>query len=83
MCQLSKNVAIVINMQLEITRRCAFFLILIINILYSNCQSSFFMVHNIEKNEYYCITDSTYALSWLDDEERLLESERSKLRQLK
>jgi hypothetical protein len=63
-------------MQLEITRRYMFFLILIINILYSNCQSSFFMVHNIEKNEYYCITNSTYALSWLTDEEGAEESER-------
>jgi hypothetical protein len=55
-----------------------FFLILVINVVYLNCQSSFFMVHNLKKNEYYCITNSTYALSWLADEKGTHESERGK-----
>jgi hypothetical protein len=55
-----------------------FFLILVINVVYLNCQSSFFMVHNLKKNEYYCITNSTHALSWLADEEETHESERGK-----
>jgi hypothetical protein len=33
------------------------------------------MVHNFKKNEYYCITNSTYALSWLADEKGTQESE--------
>ncbi|XP_068893268.1 receptor-type tyrosine-protein phosphatase F-like isoform X2 [Tenebrio molitor] len=43
-------------MQFEISRRYVFFLILVINVLYSSCQSNFFIVHNIEKNEYYLTT---------------------------
>jgi hypothetical protein len=50
----------------------------VINVLYSNCQSSFFMVHNLKKNEYYCITNSTHALSWLADEKGTQESETGK-----
>jgi hypothetical protein len=34
------------------------------------------MVHNLKKNEYYCITNSTHALSWLADEAETHESER-------
>jgi hypothetical protein len=33
------------------------------------------MVHNLKKNEYYCITNSTHALSWLADEKGTQESE--------
>jgi hypothetical protein len=65
-------------MQFEIAKRYVIFLILVINVLYSNCQSSFFMVHNLKKNEYYCITNSTHALSWLADEAETHESERGK-----
>jgi hypothetical protein len=63
-------------MQFEVTGVNVFFLILVINVVYLNCQSSFFMVHNLKKNEYYCITNSTHALSWLADEEETHESER-------
>jgi hypothetical protein len=65
-------------MQFEVTGVNVFFLILVINVVYLNCQSSFFMVHNLKKNEYYCITNSTHALSWLADEEETHESERGK-----
>jgi hypothetical protein len=65
-------------MQFEVTGVNVFFLILVINVVYLNCQSSFFMVHNLKKNEYYCITNSTYALSWLADEKGTHESERGK-----
>ncbi|XP_068893224.1 receptor-type tyrosine-protein phosphatase mu-like isoform X4 [Tenebrio molitor] len=62
-------------MQFEATGVNVFFLILVINVVYLNCQSSFFMVHNLKKNEYYCITNSTHALSWLADEKGTQESE--------
>jgi hypothetical protein len=65
-------------MQFEISNRYVFFLILVVNVLYSNCQSSFFMVNNLKKNEYYCITNTTYALSWLADEKGTQESETGK-----
>jgi hypothetical protein len=70
-------------MHFEATGVKVFFLILVINVVYLNCQNSLFMVHNIEKNEYYCITNSTYALSWLDDEEGIKAIERGKEGQLK
>jgi hypothetical protein len=65
-------------MQFEATGVNVFFLILVINVVYLNCQSSFFMVHNLKKNEYYCITNSTHALSWLADEKGTQESETGK-----
>jgi hypothetical protein len=65
-------------MQFEATGVNVFFLILVINVVYLNCQSTFFIVYNLKKNEYYCITNSTYALSWLADEEETHKSERGK-----
>jgi hypothetical protein len=65
-------------MQFEATGVNVFFLLLVIHVVCSNCQNSFFIVHNLEKNEYYCITNSTYALSWLADEEETQDFEKGK-----
>jgi hypothetical protein len=64
-------------MHFEVTVVNVFFLNLIINIVYSNRESILFMVHNLEKNEYYCITNS----SWVSD--TIGRRERGKQRQSK
>jgi hypothetical protein len=54
-------------MELEVARRIVLFLI-VINIHHSQCQNNFFVVHNYDKDEYYCMTNSSFALSWVDDD---------------
>jgi hypothetical protein len=52
-------------MQLGIARKNIFvYLIVVVHITYSNCQRNFFTVYKYEEDEYYCVTNTTFALSW-------------------
>jgi hypothetical protein len=53
-------------MQLGIARKNIFvYLIVVVHITYSNCQRNFFTVYKYEEDEYYCVTNTTFALSWI------------------